>query len=477
MFLTNNIKRHTLLCIFLLALIVRLIWNFVFLAPSVRNWDAADFDILAWRFAQGHGFSYLDGFPVASRPPLFPMILSLFYMIFGRGIWVGAILQAIIGALVAPLAAAYAQEATGNRRASVIAGIIGALYLALVDSGSTLLSEPLTIVLVLAAGFMLERGRERSFWYMIIPGALLGLCALTRPNLAPLLLVIPLRLLIIGSGWRKSILSLLVAGSAMALVLAPWTIRNFTVFERPVFVSTQGGHTFWRYGHRLEEVDDSATSPFPHAETTAVKGWIASDGPAELYMPIFMQGNLFYARSYGWEFYRKFEGLNDAQADALFYSMGWQFCKENPMLALKVSLKNSLRFFTPIIEQNVTRLPRDPYDIAWGVLLPLWFFSLFFWTKGDKRKLVFALCTTLVIFLTSVLFTTLARYRLPGEVLMIPVVACGISSAWEKGRKRMLLIVLTTALVLNILAATQVDRLEGWLREGSTGMVGAKTSE
>ncbi len=398
------IQRHSLLLLFVLALVIRLIYNFIFLSPTVRNWDAADYDILALRLAQGHGFSYLDGVLTASRPPVFPMLVAFFYFIFGRSLIVTAILQAFIGALAAPLTAIYTRQVTQKPGAGVLAGIIFSIYPAFIDVGSTLLSEPLTIVLILATGVMLEHGRGKSLWIAALGGVFLGLVVLSRPNLALLLLLFPLRYLGCGEGWRRALASLLIAGAAVVVVLAPWTIRNYQVFHQPVFVSTQGGQTFWRYGHHLDVLDDSPSSPFPHAETASVKEWISSPGPAELYLPIFSQGNLFYARGYGWEFYRRFEGLNDAQADALFFKLGLQFCAEHPGLALLVSAKNALRFFTPIVEQNVTRLADDPYDVAWGVLLPLWALSWGWWLRGRRRDLLWAWGTTAVVYSTCIIF-------------------------------------------------------------------------
>jgi 4-amino-4-deoxy-L-arabinose transferase-like glycosyltransferase len=470
-------RRHSLLLLFLLALVIRLLYNFILLSPTVRNWDAADYDILALRLAQGHGFFYVDGVLTASRPPLFPMLIAFFYLLFGRSLIVTAMIQAVIGALAAPLAAIYTRQVTQKPGAGLLAGIIFSIYPAFVDVGSTLLSEPLTIVLVLATGVVLEYGRGKSVWVSALAGVFLGLVVLSHPNLVLLLVLFPLRYLLWGESWRKALGSLLIAGAAVVLVIAPWTIRNYQVFHQPVFISTQGGQTFWRHGHHLDAMDDSPSSPFPHYEVAAVKEWISSPGPAELYLPIFSQGNLFYARAYGWNFYNRFAGLNDAQADALFFRLGWQFCTEHPGLALSFSLKSALRFFTPIVEQNVTRLAQDPYDVAWGTLLPLWALSWIWWLRGRRKELIWAWGTTGVVYLSCVIFTVLTRYRLPGEVMMIPVVAAGIHKIWLEGRRRLILVLVGILLVINIVAATQVQTINEWLNMRASQLVGAKTSE
>jgi hypothetical protein len=73
-------------------------------------------------------------------------------------------------------------------------------------------------------------------------GAAIGLAALTRGE-AALLLV----LLVVPVAWRARLAwgpRAAVVGTALAafaLVLAPWTIRNWTTFDRPVLISTNTG--------------------------------------------------------------------------------------------------------------------------------------------------------------------------------------------------------------------------------------------
>ena len=47
-----------------------------------------------------------------------------------------------------------------------------------------------------------------------------------------------------GAAWRSRLALAAVALGAFALVLAPWTIRNLTVFEEPVLISTNGNAVF-----------------------------------------------------------------------------------------------------------------------------------------------------------------------------------------------------------------------------------------
>ena len=92
----------------------------------------------------------------------------------------------------------------------------------------------LVAVSLLAAYRYLDRPDTRS---AVILGALLGLTALTRGEallLFPLLLVPAIRR---PGGWRGAAVAVVV----FAAVLTPWTIRNWSAFDRPVLVATNSG--------------------------------------------------------------------------------------------------------------------------------------------------------------------------------------------------------------------------------------------
>ena len=75
--------------------------------------------------------------------------------------------------------------------------------------------------------------------FALLLGALLGLAALARGEallLLPLLLIPLLR--------RPGGLRIAAATCAMfVVVLVPWTVRNWSEFDRPVLVATEGGET------------------------------------------------------------------------------------------------------------------------------------------------------------------------------------------------------------------------------------------
>ncbi len=73
----------------------------------------------------------------------------------------------------------------------------------------------------------------------LVLGALLGLAALSR---AEALILLPLLLVPVLRRPRQLRLAATVC-LAFALVLTPWTVRNWSVFDRPVLIATEGGET------------------------------------------------------------------------------------------------------------------------------------------------------------------------------------------------------------------------------------------
>jgi hypothetical protein len=122
----------------------------------------------------------------------------------------------------------------------VIAAGLAAVYPIFVGADTSLMSETLYglgIALTLLLAYrMLERPRPAR---ALALGAVLGATALTRPECLMLLplLVLPAALRG-GQGWPAR---LALVCAATALVIAPWTIRNWRVFDRPVLVSTNDG--------------------------------------------------------------------------------------------------------------------------------------------------------------------------------------------------------------------------------------------
>jgi 4-amino-4-deoxy-L-arabinose transferase-like glycosyltransferase len=125
-------------------------------------------------------------------------------------------------------------------RAGLLAAGIAAIYPTLIAADGALMSETLYGALValslLAAYRLLD---APSAGRALVLGAVSALAALTRGES---LLLLPLVLIPVAwgrraAGWRPAVVALV----AFVVVLAPWTVRNWIVFDRPVAIATNSG--------------------------------------------------------------------------------------------------------------------------------------------------------------------------------------------------------------------------------------------
>ncbi len=213
--------------------------------------DASDYDHVAVSLASaGHYPASGVGGPSAFRPPGFPFLLAFVYDLVGTSSasarWeAGRIAQALLGVVAVALIFLVARRVWG-RNAGLVGAALAAVYPPLVLVGSSLMSEPLFIVLTLAAVFaaLKQRAAPERLRYAALAGALTGLAADTRGN--GIFLVLPLCFLVWSVRPRRSWASVrapLALIAVCVLVLAPWAIRNTIIFGEFVPLGTEDGYS------------------------------------------------------------------------------------------------------------------------------------------------------------------------------------------------------------------------------------------
>jgi 4-amino-4-deoxy-L-arabinose transferase-like glycosyltransferase len=212
--------------------------------PGLFN-DEAYYATLGRMLARGTGFvrpaEFLaDGLllPTAERPPLFPLLLG---GLAELGVTGGdaRLAGALTGGGTVAVLGLLGRELAGARAGLIAAGL-AAVYPTLIAADGALMTESLygllvAVALLAAVRLLAARGPVPA----VLLGSAAGLAALTRGEGLLLIVLLLLPLLRRPGGLRAAA----IAGLAFALVLAPWTIRNVSVFDRPVLVATEGGET------------------------------------------------------------------------------------------------------------------------------------------------------------------------------------------------------------------------------------------
>jgi 4-amino-4-deoxy-L-arabinose transferase-like glycosyltransferase len=200
-------------------------------------------------------------------PPVYPYFIGLFFTLTGSLLGV-RIVQACLSTLLVPAVGRVAAR-LGGPRAGLWAAAIVAVYPELIWFSVHFWSETVFLVLLWwALERVLEAGTRARCGAAIAAGLLWGLAVLTRETVLYFTPVAALWL-----GWRAWVHGR-GAGDARALrraarqgllfvlltvaVVAPWTWRNWVVFEAFIPVSTAGGLNLWQGNARLtrQEVYD-----------------------------------------------------------------------------------------------------------------------------------------------------------------------------------------------------------------------------
>jgi 4-amino-4-deoxy-L-arabinose transferase-like glycosyltransferase len=178
--------------------------------------------------------------PSAEKPPLYSLVLAVESKLGFSSFHAHRLLGALLGMATIVLLALVAKRIGGARLALLTAALV-ALDPVLWKWDSQVLSEPLyapLLALVLLLAYALRDNLTVARGALL--GGVIGLAALTRPEA---LILVPL-LVLLFAVWerRKAVRPLAAMCVVCALVLAPWVIRNWSAFDRPM-ISNQSAET------------------------------------------------------------------------------------------------------------------------------------------------------------------------------------------------------------------------------------------
>jgi Dolichyl-phosphate-mannose-protein mannosyltransferase len=214
-------------------------------------YDAQGYAAIAVSLERGDGFTLgADATqPASNYSPGLPLLTGGLYAITGG---VHERSARLVLALIGSLSVLFAYL-IGRRISGPLAGLIGAaavaVYPAFVEYQGMLMSEPLAATLLSAAVIAIlwagDANEAPARW--LLPGLLLGALALTRPEYLAISLPIAVVVFARGGreGWRSCLPQAAIMLLGLALLVAPWTIRNAVVLDRFVPISTGGGQVLF----------------------------------------------------------------------------------------------------------------------------------------------------------------------------------------------------------------------------------------
>ncbi len=316
-----------------LALFLRSIWAIA--VPVMPLSDSHAYDVFAQNLASGNGYGWKAGDPTAYWPPGTSVLYSLFYQVFGHYYWPIVVFNIGLGIAIIALTM-YLARLWFNDRVGILTGLILAIWPSQIQFTTVLASELIFNTLILIVLVLWFNEQINFQWKTILVGGTIAAASYVKTQA----LLLPFFLLFWS--WKKQgkllkqVSALLVMFTLIAVLIAPWTIRNTRVFGQMVAISTNGGTNLWMGNN-------------PDSKGRYMKL------PPEV------------------------KGMNEAQRNDYLKSLAVKHIQENPLLFIK-------RCFTRLIDTH----KGESIGISWNqegltqrygkwIILPLKLVNLIYW--------------------------------------------------------------------------------------------------
>ena len=217
------------------------------LAPETFEYEDQAKSLLA-----GHGYQrvYLGTPHVAQGPPLFGFLCAGLYWVFGDSPLSVILAQIGASALIPVVIVRIAREVGVDRQREWVAALPAVVHPGLVVYTVHKL-HPLpfdALLLSLTVLSVMRLAPASGLGSHVRAGLVLGLATLSRATVAMFALPAAVWLAAVAPerARRRAALGIALFLGTAVLVVLPWTVRNYVVLHRFVFVTTDTAELFWR---------------------------------------------------------------------------------------------------------------------------------------------------------------------------------------------------------------------------------------
>lgn len=409
-------QKKTLIYVFLVAFLLRTIFIF-----SFHNYDdikrlkigGEEMIQIATNIVKGYGFSgkFLfdkDTKPTAVMAPLYPYFLALFIKFFGmKGYLIVELIQAIFSSFICIIIYLTGLKIFNNERTALIASILSVFYLPLIYYCTVIWSAIFFVFLItLYILNLLKYHSDQNQYNIFVLGLILGITLLTDPVI---ILFIPLSLLWfllnLKTGFKTSLKNIILILGLSLIIVMPWTVRNYMVFNKFIFIKSTIGFNFW-----------VGNNPY----ATGVLRLVNKD-------------NTEYQISE--QDFNYLSSIDESTRDRFFISSAITFIRENPKEFIRLSLKKFSSFWWEIENKNTgfndnTKI--KTMKLTYGIPFILALFGMILSYNQIKS------CSLILFFLVSLSLTysitmvAVYRFRFPVEPYLLLFAAVTISKIADR---------------------------------------------
>lgn len=395
-------------------------------------YDQISYHRLAERVVNGYGFSFAEdhwpatrgGEPTAHWSYFYTLYLAVVYKLFGVHPVLARVLQALVVGILQPVLTWRIGRRLFGEKAGLIAAAISAVYVYFFYYAGALITESFYIVCILwtfdvalqLTPTTRETGTKGIWRTWAVLGLAMGLTVLLRQVF---LLFLPFLFLWIwwsappsdtDKGWKRFIRwsttkGLLLVTIVLALMILPFTVRNYRAFGTVVLLNTNAGFAFYWGNHPIH-----GTHFIPLLPPT---------GPSyyDLIPP-------------------ELRHLNEGLLDKALLKEAIRIIVDDPGRFLLLSLSRIEEYFKFWPSRNSGLISNFSRVASFGILLPFVLYGI--WSSLRRvrvsayaeygRYLLIVLLFITIYAVIHLLTWTLIRYRLPIDALLVIFAAVGLEA-------------------------------------------------
>ncbi len=237
--------RKELYLILILAAILRLTYFFVFWPPL--DWEnGKTFHIAAENIVLGNGYTIDGENPFIAREPGYSaFFLAPLYAITGPSVFAAEMLNIFLGLLTIVLIYKIGERV--SQKIGLLSALIYAVYPQTIAFSGELFSDNAFAFILLLAVFLILRAVEKKSGPRVFLGGLFLGAAVLVKSIAALLPLFLFPFLYIGLNKKlgRAFKYFILICLGVLILIAPYAVRNYLVFDRFVFGRDDGGFNLW----------------------------------------------------------------------------------------------------------------------------------------------------------------------------------------------------------------------------------------
>jgi len=377
-------RKYIIALIFILSLVIRLFYVFIIphdiIVGDSYSWIKPAEDIL-------DGKGYND----TKRGPIYPLIITVLYSIFGFEPLVITIFQSLVSSLNCILIYIIAEKIF-SPMTGIITAVLVCFYPYLIFYTGVVISETVyTFLISLTVLFIIYAKEKDRIYQWIFAGISFGLTALCKPVILVFLLFVFLWIYLTTQFKLYALINIFILGLFTLLTVLPWTIRNYFFYKKIIFIST-GGADFWLSNNDTAMVLETT----PEIDEPAPERWI------------------WFPK----ERYEEIKKLPITEADKIFWKEGINWIKNNPDKFSWLVWCRLIHFWR-LWPKMATKKNKLIAKLTSGVYFPLALIGIIFSYKKYWEKTLLLIFLFVSFTLAYLPFYCMIRYRIPIDPLIL----------------------------------------------------------